>query len=184
MCVLIVLYCLHSKNTTSVDNDRPSTNSQTDDNPETLVSNHDNPGSGDDMAPDASVKNSEMEDIERERHMNDYDREVTLSVSIDSRAHLTDVPLSSEDKQTNNSNEKLNLSNLLVQRIDEQDQVMTEIELDRIGDDSDQDSLLGGDSSQAHTRAASRIRYRIVKMLRNVRSGIIKGLKDLKFFMR
>ena len=84
-----------------------------------------------------STKKSEVNgDIEHERLINDYDRDVTISVSIDSRVHLTDVGLYGDSERTN---KEVNLSNSLVQRTDEQDQVMTEIEFDRIGDDSDQD---------------------------------------------
>ena len=165
-----------TKTTAAVGQDRSSTDSQTDENTETLVSDHDNPGNGDNMV---STKKSEVNgDIERERLINDYDRDVTISVSIDSRVHLTDVGLYGDSERTNKK-----LSNSLVQRTDEQDQVMTEIELDRIGDDSDQDTLLGGDGDKTHT-GASRVRSRLMKMAKSLRSGFIKSLKDLKFFMR
>ena len=105
-------------------------------------------------------------------------RDVTISGSIDSRVHLTNVGLYGDSERTNKK-----LSNSLVQRTDEQDQVMTEIELDRIGDDSDQDTLLGGDGDKTHT-SASRVRSRLMKMAKSLRSGFIKSLKDLKFFIR
>ena len=56
------------------------------------------------------------------------------------------------------------------------------LQLERIGD-SDEDTLLGGDNIQTSTHA-SRIRSRLMKMLKEVRSGFIKSLIDLKFFMR
>ena len=128
-----------------------------------------------------STKKSEVNgDIERERLINDYDRDVTVSVSIDSRVHLTDVGLYGDSERTN---KEVNLSNSLVQRTDEQDHVMTEIELDRIGNDSDQDTLLGGDGDKTHT-SASRVRSRLMKMPTSLRSGFIRSLKDLKWFMR
>ena len=151
--VMIAVFLDRRKKTTvAVEHDRPSTDSQTDESTETLVSDHDGPGNGDNMV---STKKSEVNgDIERERLINDYDRDVTISVSIDSRVHLTDVGLYGDSERTNKK-----LSNSLIQRTDEQDQVMTEIELDRIGNDSDQDTLLGGDGDKTHT-GASRVRSR------------------------
>ena len=49
--------------------------------------------------------------------------------------------------------------------------------------DTDEDTLLGGDNIHTSTHA-SRIRSRLMKMLKEVRSGFIKSLIDLKFFMR
>ena len=165
-----------TKTTAAVGHDRSSTDSQTNENTETLVSDHDDPGNGDNMV---STKKSEVNgDIEHERLINVYERDVTISGSIDSRVHLTNVGLYGDSERTNKK-----LSNSLVQRTDEQDQVMTEIELDRIGDDSDQDTLLGGDGDKTHT-SASRVRSRLMKMAKSLRSGFIKSLKDLKFFMR
>ena len=165
-----------TKTTAAVGQDRSSTNSHTDENIETLVSDHDDPGNGDNMV---STKKSEVNgDIEHERLINDNDRDVTISVSIDSRVHLNDVGLYGDNERTNKK-----LSNSMVQRTVEQDHVMTEIELDRIGDDSDQDTLLGGDGDKTHT-SASRIRSRLMKMAKSLRSGFIKSLKDLKFFIR
>ena len=147
---------------------------------ESLVLDHDKPGSGDDIptASTSSVKNSEVVDIERERLMEDCDRDESASASVESGGCQTIVPLSSESEQTHNSSDKVKWSPLVQRR----DQVNTEVELERIGD-SDEDTLLGGDNSQTSTHA-SRIRSRQMKMLKDIRSGFIKSLKDLKFFMR
>ena len=54
-------------------------------------------------------------------------------------------------------------------------------ELEQIGE-SDEDALLGTED-QTHSRASS-FRSRLMKMLRQVRLGFIRSLKDLKLFMR
>ena len=54
-------------------------------------------------------------------------------------------------------------------------------ELEQIGE-SDEDALLGTED-QTHSRASS-FRSRLIKMLRQLRSGFIKSFKDLKLFMR
>ena len=174
--------CLHRNKTTSVEEDRLSTNSHTD-NMESLVLDHDKPGSGDDIptASTSSVQSNEVEDIERERlmdNMEDCDRDESASVSVESGGCQTIVPLSGESEQTHNSSDKVNWSPLVQRR----DQVNTEVELERIGD-SDEDTLLGGDNIQTSTHA-SRIRSRLMKMLKEICSGFIKSLIDLKFFMR
>ena len=178
------LVCFHRNKTTSVEEDRPSTNSHTDNNMESLVLDHDKPGSGDDIptaSTSSSVKSSKVVDIEQEKLMEDWDRDESASVSVESGGCQTIVPLSSEREQTHNSSDKVNQSPLVQGRAI-QDQVDTEIELERIGD-SDEDTLLGGDNIQTSTHA-SRIRSRLMKMLKEVRSGFIKSLIDLKFFMR
>ena len=58
-------------------------------------------------------------------------------------------------------------------------EVGTELEL--IGE-SDEDALLGTED-HTHSRASS-FRTWLIKMLRQLRSGFIKSLKDLKLFMR
>ena len=117
---------------------------------ESLVLDHDKPGSGDDIptaSTSSSVKSSKVVDIEQERLMEDFDKDESASVSVESGGCQTIVPLSSESEQTHNSSDKVNQSPL-VQRRAIQDQVDTEIELERIGD-SDEDTLLGGDNDQS-----------------------------------
>ena len=151
---------------------------------ESLVLDHDKPGSGDDIptaSTSSSVKSSKVVDIEQERLMEDFDKDESASVSVESGGCQTIVPLSSESEQTHNSSDEVNQSPL-VQRRAIQDQVDTEIELERIGD-SDEDTLLGGDNIQTSTHT-SRIHSQLMKMLKEIRSGFIKSLIDLKFFMR
>ena len=54
-------------------------------------------------------------------------------------------------------------------------------ELEQIGE-SDEDALLGTED-QTYSRASS-FRSRVMKMLRQLHSGFVKSLKDLKLFMR
>ena len=124
-----------------------------------------------------------MEDIDQELmdNMEDCDRDESASVSVESGGCQTIVPLSGESEQTHNSSDKVNLVSTGSEK-SYTDQVDTEVELERIGD-SDEDTLLGGDNIQTSTHA-SRIRSRLMKMLKEICSGFIKSLIDLKFFMR
>ena len=68
----------------------------------------------------SSVKNSEVVDIERERLMEDFDKDESASVSVESGGCQTIVPLSSESEQTHNSSDKVKWSPL-VQRSDREE---------------------------------------------------------------
>ena len=160
-----------------------STNSHTDSMESLVVDQcgHEKPGDSDSDASPLNKAPASLsdEEIRSERRLEDESSRISSStVAVEFGGHHTaESPSECSQAQTSNTS---NLSQLKSKH-KQLDQVNTEVELEEIID-SDRENLLVGDSQKyAQTnKLCSWLR----KMLKQLFSGFIKLIKDLKLFMR